>query len=144
MGPFLRYLGQMSESGFVQNVLAAALGESPAPVSYGQFGFQVHKPGEPGTVWAAVEDWAICLPHQCDNWEIAGHPDLAVFLERAQRFRAELNSAVRQLEKAAGVRECGSRCGAWVRPVQPEDGVDGYGLVHLDGNPICDGPAVAC
>ena len=117
------------------------------------FGFGTHQPGEPEPEWPDGDavpmdvedgDWAIWLPHQCDEWIIASDPDLEAFLECARRFRAELSSAIRSLEKAAGVRECGMKCGEWVRPVQPSDGVDGYEMVHLSGNPICPVTAEAC
>jgi hypothetical protein len=108
------------------------------------FGFEVHLPGQPGQPGLADADWAISLPHQCDQFVIACDADLEAFMERVSRFRDEFNNAVRALEKTAGIHECGNRCGEWVRPVVPADGVDGYDLVHLGGNPICDISAAAC
>ena len=109
------------------------------------FGFEVHLPGDDGRQWAAQQDWAISLPHQCDQFVIARDTDLEAFMERVSRFRAELDNTVLALAKAAGIRKCGSRCGGWVRPVQPSDGIDGeYDFVHLDGNPICPVTAAAC
>ena len=108
------------------------------------FGFEVSPAGAGRLDYEPEENWCLALPHQCDSWMIASEPDPAVFFERIARFRAELNSAIRKLEQAAGVRECGMKCGEWVRPVQPSDGVDGYQMVHLSGNPICPVTAEAC
>ena len=64
------------------------------------FGFEVHKPGERGRQWAAGSDWALCLPHQCDDWVIAIDTDYEKVLSEVKRFRAELDSAIAVLEES--------------------------------------------
>jgi hypothetical protein len=62
------------------------------------FEFEVHRPGEPGNQTFAGDDYGICLPHQCDAWEITRSPDRETALAEARRFRAELDAAIAELE----------------------------------------------
>lgn len=52
-----------------------------------------------GTTDAYLDEWALYLPHQCDAWDIASG-DLATTLTEAHAFRAQLDKAIEQLEKA--------------------------------------------
>jgi hypothetical protein len=64
------------------------------------FEMQVHKAGEPGRQWAAKADWAVSLPHQCDDWVIAADPDRVWVLSEVRRFRDEVNQAIAVLEES--------------------------------------------
>ena len=65
------------------------------------FGFEIHNPGDPDTQWARAGDyWALCLPHQCDDWVIAIDTDYEKVLSEVKRFRAELDSAIAVLEES--------------------------------------------
>jgi hypothetical protein len=89
-------------------------------------------------------NWALWELRRGEYRVIASDPDLESFLESAAKYRAALDAAIRDAEKAAGVRECGNHCGEWVRPARPGADPGDYEVVHLSGNPVCDGPALAC
>lgn len=55
--------------------------------------------GYPPSIDASLDEWALYLPHQCDAWEI-GYGTRGQVLEAAREFRAELDEAIRQLERA--------------------------------------------
>ncbi len=66
------------------------------------FGFKLARPG--AKQWdrpydSAAWDWVLYLPHSCDEWIIATGPDKAKVLREAERFRAELDSAIARLRE---------------------------------------------
>lgn len=61
--------------------------------------FSVHRPGSHS--WAVADDeWAIWLPPSSDVFVITADADREEALAGARRFRAELDSAIAELEGA--------------------------------------------
>jgi hypothetical protein len=63
------------------------------------FGIETHRVGEEGNEAAADGDWAIYLPHQCDDWIVARSQDREAMLDAARQFRAELDQAISEIER---------------------------------------------
>ena len=62
------------------------------------FGLKVRRPGDPLEISAGDDDWALYLPHRCDEWVFEASPDRALVLAAARRLRGELDAAIAELE----------------------------------------------